>query len=129
MTAPKSEVIKYRLKKAKEALEEAEVMAGMDHWHTGINRLYYAAFYAVTALLLQQDFSSSKHSGVRSFFNSRFIATGIIAKEHGELYNLLFKYRQQSDYEDFFSIDEDTIKQWIEQTKAFVEALSRHIGL
>ncbi len=31
MTAPKNEVIKYRLKKAKEALEEAEVMAGMDH--------------------------------------------------------------------------------------------------
>jgi uncharacterized protein (UPF0332 family) len=52
MTQPKDELIKYRLQRAESALEEAGVMADMQHWETCINRLYYACFYAVNALLL-----------------------------------------------------------------------------
>lgn len=121
MSYPKDELIAYRIKRAKEVLQEAEVMAGMNHWETCINRLYYACFYAVTALLEKHDLSSSKHTGVRSLFNSRFIVTNTIPKDYGRLYNLLFKYRQQSDYEDFFKIDEDIVKQWIDETKDFVD--------
>jgi len=107
MTQPKDELIKYRLQRAESALEEAGVMADMHHWETCINRLCYACFYAVNALLLKFDLVSAKHTGVRSLFNSHFIATGKIEKHHGQnLYNLLFKYRQQSDYEDLFTIDE-----------------------
>jgi len=34
MTYPKDELIRYRLERAKEALEEADVMADMSHWKT-----------------------------------------------------------------------------------------------
>ena len=123
MTYPKDELIRYRLSRAKEALDEAEVMADMTHWKTCINRLYYACFYAVSALLLKNDFSLSKHTGVKAFFNSQFIITGIIPKSYGRLYNLLFKYRQQSDYEDFFTIDEEIVKEWIKESKDFVKVV------
>ena len=128
MRYPKDELIAYRISRAKEVLQEANAMAEMSHWGTCINRLYYACFYAVTALLLKHDFASSKHNGVRALFNSHFIVPGIIPKDFGRLYNLLFKYRQQSDYEDFFHIDEEIVKQWVEEAKAFVEAISKTIA-
>ncbi|MFH0812683.1 MAG: HEPN domain-containing protein [Pseudomonadota bacterium] len=128
MTYPKNDLIEYRLNRAKEVLKEAEVMAEMNHWETCINRLYYACFYAVSAVLLKHGLASSKHTGVRGLFNTHFIVTGIIPKDYGRLYNLLFKYRQQSDYEDFFTIDEAIVKQWIEEAKAFVDLISESIS-
>jgi len=124
MTYPKNELIRYRLERAGEALEEADVMADMNHWRTCINRLYYACFYAVSALLLKNDLSSSKHTGVKAFFNREFVLTGIVPRSYGRLYNLLFKYRQQSDYEDFFTIDEEIVREWITQSKDFVKTIS-----
>ncbi|QTA86301.1 HEPN domain-containing protein [Desulfonema magnum] len=127
MTHSQDDLIRYRPDRAKEALEEAQVMANTDHWKTCINRLYYACFYAVSALLLKNGFSLSKHTGVQAYFNREFVVTGIIPKEYGRLYNLLFKHRQQSDYEDFFSVDEDIVKQWMRQSEAFVEIIIRTI--
>lgn len=49
MTYPRDKLVKYRLERAEETLEEAEVMANMSHWKTCINRLYYACFYAINA--------------------------------------------------------------------------------
>ncbi len=129
MSYSKDELIKYRISRAKEVLEEAEVMVKMKHWKTCVNRLYYACFYVVNALLMKHNLSSSKHTGVRALFNKNFILTGIISKECGKLYNLLFKYRQQSDYEDLFTIDENIVKEWLEQSKDFVKIIQEKILL
>ncbi len=127
MTYPKDEIIKHRIRRAEETLKEAEVMANIKHWNTCINRLYYACFYAINALLLKNNLSSSKHTGVRSHFNKHFILTGNIPKEYGRLYNLLFKYRQQSDYEDFFEIEKEIVEDWIKQSKIFIDIVSDKI--
>ncbi len=112
-----NDLIRYRLERAKETILEAEKMAEIDHWNTCINRLYYACFYAVSALLLANDLSSTKHSGVIGLFNLHFIKTEILPKSSGRLFNNLFIYRQQSDYEDMFTMDESKVLPLITQTK------------
>ena len=112
-----NDLIRYRLERAKETILEAEKMAEIDHWNTCINRLYYACFYAVSALLLANDLSSTKHSGVIGMFNLHFIKTEILSKSSGRLFNNLFIYRQQSDYEDMFTMDESKVLPLITQTK------------
>ena len=59
----------YRLNRADESLEEALILLERNHINTFVNRLYYACFYTVTALLLSKGLSSSKHSGVRALFH------------------------------------------------------------
>ena len=73
-------VIKYRRERAKETLEEAEIMLENNKLIAAVNRMYYAIFYEVLALLLTKGLSSSKHSGVRSLFNKEFVKPGIILK-------------------------------------------------
>jgi len=66
-------LVGYRLARARETLEEARLMAQARHWDGCVNRLYYACFYAVTALFVAHGLSSAKHSGVRSLFGQHFV--------------------------------------------------------
>ena len=61
------DLIKYRLKKSKETLNDAKIMFEIASLTSTVNRIYYAMFYAVNGLLLSKNFSSSKHSGVELF--------------------------------------------------------------
>lgn len=72
MNSQNEALVKYRLKRAFETLEDARILAQAERWNACVNRLYYACFYAVTALLSQEGLYSSKHSGVRSLFKSAF---------------------------------------------------------
>ena len=65
MSLDKKEIFAYRISRAKETLEDAEIRAQNKKWNSSINRLYYAAYYAVTALLLNADINPSSHNGVK----------------------------------------------------------------
>jgi uncharacterized protein (UPF0332 family) len=61
------QLAQYRVQQAQESLDEARfLLAGGKSTRSVINRAYYAMFYAVLALLVYEEFSSSKHSGVLS---------------------------------------------------------------
>lgn len=100
------DLIQYRLDRAEETLEDAKILARSERWSACANRLYYAAFYSVSALLLKYDLSSSKHTGVRSLFNRHFVKTNKVPKKLARIYNDLFERRQESDYMDFVQLEE-----------------------
>lgn len=77
----REDYIKYRLMKAEETLEAARVLHQNKLWNSMINRLYYASFYTITALLLQNEILVKSHSGVKTQFYLRFVKTGKISKE------------------------------------------------
>jgi uncharacterized protein (UPF0332 family) len=122
-----NDLIRYRLDRAHESLAEAEIMAEQKHFNTCINRLYYACFYSVIALLETKGLSSAKHSGVRSLFNKNFVMTEIIGKDLAAVFNDLFEYRQESDYEDFFVMDEETARSLIEPAKRLIAIIEDNI--
>jgi len=113
-------MILYRCDRAKETMEEARVLAEIKHWNSCVNRLYYACFYSVTALLLLNDLSSSKHRGTRSFFNQYFVRTKQIPEELAEIYNDLFERRQEGDYVDMIRFEADEVLPWIRQAEEFI---------
>jgi uncharacterized protein (UPF0332 family) len=92
------DLVNYRLEKAHETLEDARILAAAGRWNACVNRLYYRCFFAVSALLIQHDLSSSKHSGVRGLFNQNFVKTGKVSKNLAKIFNDLFERRKESDY-------------------------------
>ena len=123
MTGSDGELIEYRMERAHEALEEARLMASYGHANTAVNRLYYACFYAVSALLQSRGLSAAKHSGIRSLFGQHFVKTGLVSKELAAFYNDLFESRQESDYEDFFRVDPQLVGPWLDKAEQFIEAI------
>jgi len=66
-------LVEYRINRAIETLEDAKILAESKRWNSCVNRLYYASFYAIVALLIKDGKSSSKHTGIRSIFNKDYI--------------------------------------------------------
>ncbi len=117
------DLIKYRCNRAKEAIEEARVLADSGHWNACVNRLYYACFYSVSALLSKNSLFSSKHTGIRSIFNLHFVKTGVVSKETALIYNFLFERRQEGDYEEFVVFNESDVKPWLLEAEYFVNSI------
>jgi len=120
-------IVKLRIEKAKETFLEAKGNIEMSFWRASANRLYYACFYAVGALLVQNGFLAHTHSGVVNQFGLHFIKTGLISEEYGKFYKKLFELRQTGDYDDWASIDENDIEPLIEKTENFIKIIEKMI--
>jgi uncharacterized protein (UPF0332 family) len=67
-TISPDDYVNYRLKRAFETLNEVENLIALQYWNTAMNRLYYAAFYAVSALLAKHKINAHSHTGIRQKF-------------------------------------------------------------
>ena len=114
-------LVMYRLERAQESLEEASILLERGHGNAFVNRLYYACFYAVSALLLTRGLSSAKHSSIRSLFHQNFVKPGKVDPELGQLYDKLFDNRQKGDYADLVRFDPNEVRDWYDEAREFVE--------
>ena len=80
-------LVSYRMSRAEESLRAAEIMQQNQMFTFAMNRIYYAMFYAVQALLVLKGVSFSKHGQVKAYFNRELIKTGALPMELGRLYN------------------------------------------
>ena len=124
MTDGAGDLIKYKLERSAETLEEAKLMLQSSHLFGAANRVYYACFYAVGALLLSKDLSSPKHSGVLSLFNKHFVKTGLIPVELGKFYSRLFDSRLESDYADIITLTMEEIRDNVKTAEIFISAVT-----
>ena len=123
----REDYINYRFHRAEESFEEALILAKEERWNAVINRLYYACFYAVIALLIKNNISTQTHDGARTQFGLFFVKTGIINKESGKLFSKLFDYRQKGDYGDLFDYDEELTAPLINKVKEFLIEIKKHL--
>ena len=121
MTEWSKDLVSYRMTRANEAMEDARILAQAARWNACVNRLYYACFYAVSALLACHGLSSSKHTGVRSLFNKHYVRTGKISKNLARIYNDLFERRKEGDYMDFVRFKQSQVLPWLSKTERFIE--------
>ena len=119
------EIVKYRLEKSLRTYNEAVGSIANGYVETAANRLYYAAYYAVSALLVSYKYEASTHNGVIQMFGKAFIKSKVLERRYGTIFNQLFSLRMTGDYEDrrFLDIEED-VKPLIEPTKELIDFLS-----
>ncbi len=119
----KSTLIALWLEKADEALASAELELDAGHAGFAVNRLYYACFYAVTALLLADGKQFSRHSAVRAEFNRLYVKTGRVEKKWGRFYYDLFEDRQEGDYLPTSTFENEDISASLQKARQFVGVL------
>jgi len=124
MTEWCKDLVLYRMTRANETLEDARILTNAGRWNACVNRLYYACFYAVSALLVRNGLSSSKHTGVRSLFNRQYVKTGKIQKDLARIYNDLFERRQEGDYIDFGRFQESQVLPWISKAEQLIGCIT-----
>lgn len=122
------QLAKYRLKQAEDSISEAEcLLSGNESPRSIMNRAYYAMFYGVLALIVFEQYYSSKHAGVLSYFNKKFIKEGVFPKELGYSINKAFEMRQEGDYREYVELAYEQVEPLIAQAKQFVEAVRDYL--
>lgn len=98
------------------------------HLYGTANRIYYACFYAVLALLLTKNLSSSKHGGVISLFNRNFVKSGTVSREMGKFYSRMFDSRLESDYGEPTEIDSEQLEEDLSTAGEFIKLLGEIVA-
>lgn len=123
----RNEYAKYRIESAQKTFQAAEVLAETGFWNSAVNRLYYALFYAVNALLVLNNIQTKSHSATKSKFSLLFIKTGIFDKKYGQLLSELFDWRQRGDYENIFEYDSKSVKPLFEPVAEMINLIDKEI--
>lgn len=117
------ELVRYWLEKSQESLDAARDELKAVRLSFSVNRIYYACFYAVSAVLLQKELRFKKHSGVRAAFHQHLIKSGMMSDEYRKFYDDLFEARQRGDYLEFVSFEKNQVEDWLQRASQFVEAM------
>jgi len=127
MTGTKNDLINYRITRAKDTYDDALILSEREKWNSTINRLYYATYYALMALLLDSDLKPTTHNGAKSNFSEYFIKTGKIDSKYGKMYSQLFTWRQKGDYDDLFDFSKDKVMPYLEPVNDFISLIENMI--
>lgn len=117
----------YRMEKARADLQAARILLVERLFHQSLNRSYYAIFNATKSLLALDEFDSRKHSGIISYFNKNYVASGIFGKEMSKILMGAERIRNKSDYDDFYVVSVQEAESQIEQAAEFLDTIDKYI--
>ena len=67
------------------------------------------------------------HAGVLRLVGQHFVTTEIISVEQNKLFRKLFELRQEGDYDDWITIEEDDILPLVEPAQNFISEIEKLI--
>jgi hypothetical protein len=92
---------KYQMEKSKEMLRDTQLLYENSGLTSTVNRLYYAMFYSVSAFANIHGFSTSKHTGIKSYFDREIANKNLVSLEMKKFYNIIYDKRHTGDYKKY----------------------------
>ena len=72
-------IVQYRMQNAHDTLNEVAVHKEHGFYNTAVNRIYYACYYAASALLIANGIEVKSHDGVRQKIGQQAICVKRLA--------------------------------------------------
>ena len=121
-------LVGLEIEKSRRTFAEIEILRQAGLWDNIANRLYYAAFHAVSALLINDGHPVGTHQGAVVMLHQHYVKTGILSKDDGAFYSQLQTLREKADYNcTYYATEEDTAPR-IAKTAEFIDRVVRLIS-
>lgn len=121
----RKEIVRYRLEKAQVTYKDALLGICNDSVGIAANRLYYAAYYAVSALLISNGIAVRSHDGVRRMLGMHFLKNKLLSTKDGQTFNQLYSLRLTGDYQDRKNLSmEADVKPLVQPAKELIDRVS-----
>ena len=117
----------YRLERAKEEYEVAELLYEKNKLLAANNRAYYSIFYSIRAVLATERIDFKKHKDVTAYFNHNYVKTEIFPRKMGRRIILASKTREDSDYDEAYEPNAETTKFQIETAKELHKLVNEYV--
>ena len=116
-----------RMEEAQESLDAVNLLKDNGFYSIAMTRLYYACFYAASALLIHHNIYTKTHAGVKHKIHECFVAEGLMSKEECGCLSVLFEKRQACDYDAYVRASREEIEDFIPQAQIFIDAVKRNM--
>lgn len=121
-------IVCLEIEKAENIVSQINELEKLSYWDNIANRLYYALFHAVSALLIFDKHNVSTHKGSIVLFGQFYIKTGVFNINDGRLFSQLQTIREKSDYNCAYQTSEDEIKPLIYPTIELIKRIKLYIN-
>jgi len=116
--------------KSQQALQAAQLLFNEKFYLFAVGRAYYATFYMAEAILLTQDLSFSKHSGVIGNFNKIFIyQNAVFEPEMGKILSEGFDMRNVGDYDSYVEIEAYQAIELLAKATLFCQKITEYLQI
>jgi uncharacterized protein (UPF0332 family) len=123
----RANLIRYRLGQANETIADVQLLIDNNRFRSAVNRIYYGMFYSLLALALANQFETSKHSQLISWFNKNFINEGLIDSKYGKIINKAFNKRTKGDYDTFVEFEKTLVVEMYVDMQDFIAEIAGYI--
>lgn len=127
MQLDKETLSSYRLERAREDLQAAELNHKSGLFKASINRSYYAIFHGIRAVNILDGFDASKHSSVIAHFNQYYVHTGEFDRDIYKIVDKAYRIREKCDYSDFFLVSKEDSFRQLSQAKQFLDTVEEYM--
>lgn len=127
MNQHKRDLIDYRLERADALLQTARNMIQDEDWFSAVNRMYYAIYQAVAALMVRESIQIKSHSGAKAMFDKHIVKVGRAEVKWSKLYTRLADARHASDYGAFVTFTSEDVLPLLPQTEEFIAVIKQLI--
>lgn len=121
-------IVNRELEKSDRTFADVLFCANEGKWEAAANRLYYALFHAMSALLISDGFPVKTHRGIMAMFGEHYVRTEIFSKQDGALLSELVIMRDNADYNCFYETNEEKLKPYIDPTKSLIDKIAAYIS-
>ena len=122
-------LVKLEYEKAQAIFSQIEGLRTLGYWDNIANRLYYALFHAVSALLIHDKHEVNTHRGVVAMFGRYYVKTGLFTLDDGRLYSQLQTMREKADYVCTFQTSQEEIVPMLEPARKMIEKIGGIVSL
>lgn len=117
----------YRIAEAEDSLKVAAHCLKEGLYKDSINRSYYAAFYAVNAILALSTVDFKRHKDVMGYFNKEYVAKEIFPREIGRKLGTLQRVREKSDYDDFYIASREKAEEQFQTAELVIGEVKKYL--
>ncbi len=117
----------YRLERAKEEYETANLLFRENKLLAANNRAYYSIFYAIRAILAMEKIDFKRHKDVLAYFNKNYVKTEIFPRQMGRRIIMASKVREDSDYDEKYEPSSEATFLQIETCKELIELVEKYL--
>lgn len=117
-------IVELEMEKAYRHYNQALIMQREEQWDGMANRLYYAVFHAVSALLIHDHHIVNTHKGSHALLAQHYVKTEILPKSYGDLYRKMERMREESDYNCTYEDEPDVLQSNLTPAKEMIDAIA-----
>ncbi len=122
------ELVFHRLEQAKEDLRTSKLLHREQIYKAANNRAYYSIFHAIRSILALEPIDFKRHKDVIAYFNQNYVNTEIFPRSMGRRIARANQVREDSDYDDEFTVDPDNTLVQIQTAEDLIKLVEEYIN-